>query len=70
MSKIINFLDPIKKPSGAITTKIVKLANKQICKNLANYINECTKQNKSSNELKIADVTPVFKREYSFIVVF
>ena len=39
--KIINSLDPTKKTSGAILTKIVKLANKQICKDLANCINEC-----------------------------
>ena len=39
ISKIINSLDPTKKTSGAIPTKIVKLANKQICKDLANYIN-------------------------------
>ena len=40
ISKIINLLDPTKKTSGAIPTKIVKLANKQICKDLANCINE------------------------------
>ena len=38
ISKIINSLDPTKKTSGAIPTKIVKLANKQICKDLANCI--------------------------------
>ena len=60
ISKIINSLDPTKKANGAIPTKIVKLANKQICKDLANCINECIKQNKFPNELKIADITPIF----------
>ena len=41
ISKIINFLDPTKKASGAIPTKTLKLANKQICKDLENCINEC-----------------------------
>ena len=52
ISKIINSLDPSKKASGAIPTKIIKLANKQICKDLANCINECIKQNKFPNEVK------------------
>ena len=63
ISKIISSMDPTKKTSGAIPTKIVKLAIKQICKDLANYINECIKQNKFPNELKIADITPIFKKE-------
>ena len=41
----------------------LKLANKQICKDLANCINECIKQNKFPNELKIADITPIFKKD-------
>ena len=56
-------LDPTKKTSGVIPTKIVKLANKQICKDLGNYINECIKKNKFPNELKIADITPIFKKD-------
>ena len=63
ISKIINSLDPTKKTSGAIPTKIVKLANKQICKHLANCINECITQNKFPNELKIVDITPTFKKD-------
>ena len=42
---------------------IIKLANKKICKDLANCINECIKQNKFPNELKIADIAPIFKKE-------
>ena len=63
ISKIINSMDSTKKTSGAIPIKIVKLANKKICKDLANCINECIKQNKFPNELKIADITPIFKKE-------
>ena len=65
--KIINSLNPTKKTSGAIPTKIVKLANKQICKDLANCINECIQQNKFPNELKIADIMPIFKKENDLI---
>ena len=36
ISKIINSLDPVKKTSGAILTKIIKIANKEICKDMAN----------------------------------
>ena len=62
ISKIINSMDPTKKTSGAIPTKTVKLANKQICKDVANYIKEFIKQNKSPNELNIPDITPIFKK--------
>ena len=63
ISKIINSLDPSKKMRGAIPTKIVKLANKKNCKDLANCINECIKQSKFPNELNMADITPIFKKE-------
>ena len=62
ISKIINLLDPSKKTNGAIPTKIVKLAKKQICKGLKNFTNECIKQNKFPNDLKIADITPILKK--------
>ena len=62
-SKNINSMDSTKKTSGAIPIKIVKLANKKICKDLVNCINECIKQNKFPNELKIADITPILKKE-------
>ena len=45
ISKIINWMDPTKKTSGAITIKIVKVANKQTYGNLKNCINDCIKQN-------------------------
>ena len=63
ISKIINSMDSTKKTSGAIPIKIVTLAIKKICKDLANCINECIKQNKFPNKLKIEDITPIFKKE-------
>ena len=63
ISKIINSMDSTKQKSGTIPIKIVKLANKKNCKDLAICINECIKQNKFPNELKIADITPIFKKE-------
>ena len=63
ISKTINLLDPTKKTGGAIPTKIVNLSNKQICKDLANCINECIQQNKFPNKLKIKYITPIFKKE-------
>ena len=62
ISKIINSMDSSKKTSGAIPVKIVKLANKKICKDLANYINECIKQNKFPNVFKKED--PLDKTNY------
>ena len=56
-------MDSTMKMSGAIQIKIVKLENKKICKDLANCISECTKQNKFPNELKTADIMPTFKKE-------
>ena len=43
ISKTISPLDAAKIMSGHIPTKIVKLENKQIFKDLANCINECIK---------------------------
>ena len=63
ISKIITSFDSTKKTSGVIPTKIVKLANIEICKDLANSINESIKKNKFPNELKAAEITPSFKRE-------
>ena len=62
ISKIKNSLDSTDKTSCAISTKVVKLANKQICKDLANCINKCIKQNKFSKQLKIAQITSIFKK--------
>ena len=57
ISKIINSLVPTKTTSVAVPTKMVKLANKQICKDLTNCINECIKKDKLPNEREIGDIT-------------
>ena len=62
ISKIITSLDLTKK-TGVIPTTIVQIANKEICKDLANCINESIKKNEFPNELKAADITPIFKKE-------
>ena len=63
ISKILTSLDLTKKTTGVIPTKIVKLANQEICKDLANCINESIKKNELPNELKAADITPIFKNK-------
>ena len=63
ISKTITSLDSTKKTSGVIQTKIIKLKNKEICKDIAKYINESIKKNELPNELKAADITPIFKKE-------
>ena len=57
ISKTINSLDALKKTNGAVPTKIAKLANKQVCKDMVNCINECIKQKQITT---IADITPIF----------
>ena len=64
MSKTISSLDSTKKTSSVIPTKIAKLANKEICTDLANCINESIKKNEFPNELKAEDITPIFKKEH------
>ena len=61
--KIITSLDSTKKTSGVIPTKIVKLANKEICKDLANCINKSIKKNEFPNEMRAAGVTAIFKKD-------
>ena len=63
ISKIINSMDSTKKTNGAIPIKIVKLENKKVRKGLANCINECIKENKFPNKLKIADITAILKKQ-------
>ena len=60
ISKIIISLDSTKKTGGVIPTKIIKLAKKEICKDLANCINESFKKTEFPNKLKAADITPIF----------
>ena len=49
------------KTSGVIPTKIVRLANKEIRKDLANCINQYIKKNEFASELKAAEITSIFK---------
>ena len=63
ISKIITSLDPKKRTSDVICTKIVKLANKDIYKDLENCTNEYINQNDFRNKLKAADITSIFKKE-------
>ena len=62
ISKMITSLDSAKKTSAAVLTRIAKLANKEICKDLAKCINDSIKKNEFLNELKAGDITPIFKR--------
>ena len=59
---MITFLKPYitKKTSGAIPTKIVKLGNQQIRKDLWNCINE--RKNKFQTELNVIDLMPLSKK--------
>ena len=50
ISKIITSLDLTKNTNGVTRTKIVKFTNKEICKDLANYINESVKKNEFPND--------------------
>ena len=63
ISKIITSLDTKKRTSDVICTKIVKLANKDIYKDLENCTNEYINQNDFRNKLKTADITSIFKKE-------
>ena len=45
ISKVITSLHSTKKASGVILTKNLKLANKEICKDLAECINDSIKKN-------------------------
>ena len=52
ISKVITSSDLTKKTTGVVPTKIVKLANKGICKDLVNFISESIKKNECPNDLK------------------
>ena len=63
ISKIITSSDSTKKTIDVFPREIVKLANKEICKDLASCINESIKKNEFPSELKAADITSIFKKE-------
>ena len=59
---------PTNKTKGVILTNIAKLANKEICQDLANGINECIKKSEFSNEFKeglgvISYISHIFKNK-------
>ena len=60
--KIINQLDEKKSVSGKISTKLLKLAKTEILKPLTKCINTCIQNEIFPDELKLADVTPIFKK--------
>ena len=60
ISKILTSLDQTKKP---VVLFQQSLANKEICKDLANYFNGSIKKDEFQNELKAADISPIFKKQ-------
>ena len=69
ISKIINLLDSTQRTSGAIPTKIVKLANKQICKDLADRLHQWMYKAKeiskrAKNNAYIQNEDPLDKTNY------
>ena len=63
VSKTIISLDSTKKASGINPKKnFKKQRDKEICRDLANCINESIKKNEFPNKLKARDITPIFKK--------
>ena len=61
--QVIKFIDEIdcnKSSSGDIQ---IKIAKKEIAKPIRNYINSSISTGTSPDELKIADIVPIFKKE-------
>ena len=63
--EIIMELNYNKKTSGTIPTNILKLSAREICNPLTDCINNCILNCYFPDELKYADVTPVFKKDES-----
>ena len=59
----INEIDIKKSSSGEISPLIIKLAKKEILIPITNCINKCISIKYFPDELKVADVIPVFKKE-------
>ena len=60
ISKIITKSYSTKKTSRFIPAKVGKLANKEICKDLANCLEDSIEKKKFPNDLKVADITRIF----------
>lgn len=63
ISKAITSLDPTKKTSVVIPMKTVELANKEICKDLANSISKWMIKKEFPNKLKVAGITTTLKKQ-------
>ena len=61
--RYINGIDIKKNSSGEISPAIIKLAKKEILIPITNCINKCISIKSFPNELKVAYVIPVFKKE-------
>ena len=61
--RCINEIDIKKSSSGEISPAIIKLAKKETLIPITNCINKCISIKPFPDELKVADVIPVFKKE-------
>ena len=60
--RYINEIDTKKSSSGEISPAIIKLAKREILIPITNCINKCISIKYLPDELKVSDVTPVFKK--------
>ena len=60
--KIINQLDEKKSTSGTISTKLLKIAKNKLLTPLISCINSCIQNQTFPDELKQADIVPIFKK--------
>ena len=64
--QVIKFIDEIncnKSSSGDIPAKTIKIAKEEIAELIRNCINSSISTGTFADELKIADIAPVFKKE-------
>ena len=61
--RYINEIDSKKRSSREISPAIIKLAKKNFLIPITNCINQCISTKSFPDELKVADVVPVFKKE-------
>ena len=64
--QVIKFIDEIdcnKSSSGNIPVKVINIAKQELAEPLRNCINSSISTGISPDELKIADIIPVFKKE-------
>ena len=60
----VDYIDCNKSSSGDIPAKIIKIAKEEIAEPIRSWINSSISTDTFSDELKIADIVPVFKKEY------